>query len=77
MADIIRGKVINIVDGDTFDITVTYASKDNKYSYVDDERVCIEDIDEPELKTIDRKRSKYNLEKKLNVISNPVTLMVV
>jgi endonuclease YncB( thermonuclease family) len=65
MIDIIRGPVINIVDGDTFDIEVTHIRKENKNKYNDKERIRIEDIDEPELSSPDEKRSKDKLEKKL------------
>lgn len=58
MADTIRGKVINIVDGDTFDMTVTHTGKNNQHNYNDEERTRIANIDAPELKTPGGKRSK-------------------
>ena len=39
MPDVIQGPVINIVDGDTFDMKVTHVGKNNKYEYNDEERV--------------------------------------
>lgn len=58
MADIIRGPVINIVDGDTFDMKVTHIGKNNEYEYNDNERIRIAGIDAPELETPWGKRSK-------------------
>jgi len=65
MTDTIRGPVINIVDGDTFDMKVTYVGKNNKHEYNYEERIRIADIDEPELRTPAGKRSKNLLERKL------------
>lgn len=65
MLDTVRGPVIHIIDGDTFDITVTYTGKNNKYDYNDQERIRIANIDEPELNTPSGQRSKDELEQKL------------
>jgi endonuclease YncB( thermonuclease family) len=65
MADTIRGPVIEIIDGDTFDMKVTHTGKDNKTSYKDQERIRIAAIDEPELRTPAGQRSKDKLEGKL------------
>lgn len=65
MTDTIRGPVINIVDGDTFDMRVTRVGKSNKYKYNDIERIRIADINEPELRFPAGKRSKEILERKL------------
>jgi len=65
MADTIRGRVTNVVDGDTFDMRVTHLGKENKRSYDNDERVRIAGIDAPELNTASGKAAKANIEKKL------------
>ncbi len=49
--DTIRGKVINIVDGDTFDMTVTHVGKNNEVKYNDQERIRIADTNAPEINT--------------------------
>ena len=65
MPDIIQGPVINIVDGDTFDMKVTHVGENNKYEYNYEERIRIADIDAPELRAPGGKRSKDLLERKL------------
>ena len=64
MTDIIRGPVIHIVDGDTFDMEVTHLGQ-NECKYKDRERIRIDKIDVPELQNPKGKRSKEQLEKKL------------
>lgn len=49
MADKISGLVTNVVDGDTFDVKVTWRSQYNQNNYSDSERVRINKIDAPEL----------------------------
>ncbi|MCK4404639.1 MAG: thermonuclease family protein [candidate division Zixibacteria bacterium] len=49
MADKIRGLVTDVVDGDTFDVKVTWRSPDNANEYDDTERIRINKIDAPEL----------------------------
>lgn len=65
MADIIRGPVTNVVDGDTFDMKVTHVGKKNTDEYNTEERVRIADGDAPELDTEEGKKAKKTLEKKL------------
>ncbi len=65
MADTIRGKVTDVIDGDTFDMKVTHTGKNNKEKYNDNERIRISGIDEPELNTPAGVRSKEKLEKKI------------
>jgi len=65
MTDTIRGPVINIVDGDTFDMRVTHVGKNNRYPYNNEERIRIANIDAPELMTPSGIRSKQILIKKL------------
>jgi len=48
MADTIRGPVINIVDGDTFDMRVTHTGRNNQYQYNNEERIRIANIDAPD-----------------------------
>lgn len=65
MADVIQGPVTQVVDGDTFDTTVTHVGTHNKIKYNDSERIRIASIDAPELNTPAGKRSKDALERKL------------
>lgn len=65
--DTIRGKVTNVVDGDTFDMTVTHHGKNNEYKYNNPERIRISGIDTPEIDTAQGKRDKTKLE---NIILN-------
>lgn len=64
MTDTIRGPVIKIIDGDTFDMKVTHTGKDNKNKYNDEERIRIEGIDAPELGTPAGQKAKDDLERK-------------
>lgn len=60
MVDCIQGPVVNVVDGDTFDMQVTYYGKYNQNPYNLRERVRIKGINAPELNTLaglDAKRS--------------------
>jgi len=65
MTDTIRGPVIDIIDGDTFDMNVTHTGKNNKRDYKDKERIRIAEIDAPELRAPGGQRSKDLLERKL------------
>jgi endonuclease YncB( thermonuclease family) len=65
MYDTIRGPVLDVIDGDTFDISVTHTGKNNKYTYGDSERIRIVDINAPELNTPDGLRAKTNLKAKI------------
>lgn len=65
MADVIQGPVTQVIDGDTFDMTVTHVGTNNKIKYNNSERIRIASIDAPELNTPAGKRSKDALEKKL------------
>jgi len=62
MRDIIRGPVTNVVDGDTFDISVTHVGTNNVHKYNDVERIRIVSIDAPELNKPGGKHSKNSLE---------------
>lgn len=65
MVDTIRGLVIEIIDGDTFDMNVTHTGNDNKNDYNNKERIRIAGIDAPELRSPRGQRSKDLLERKL------------
>lgn len=65
MADTIRGRVTNIVDGDTFDMKVTHIGKANEYPYNGQETIRIAGIDKPEWNMPEGKRSKQLLERRL------------
>jgi endonuclease YncB( thermonuclease family) len=47
--DKIRGTVLRVIDGDTFDLDVSSTHTDNAYPYNDIERVRLRGIDAPEL----------------------------
>lgn len=66
MADIIRGPVTNVIDGDTFEMEVTHVGKNNKEKYNDNETVRIAGIDAPEINTDEGKKAKKELEKKIS-----------
>ncbi len=66
MTDIVRGPVTKVKDGDTFVIKVTHLGTNNEYEYNNEETIRIADVDEPELSTAAGRRSKQDLEKKLN-----------
>lgn len=74
MFDIILGNVVNVVDGDTFDVGVTHILERNKYSYNNRERIRIAGIDAPELSTFLGIRTKLFLEK--NILGKNVRLTV-
>lgn len=63
MSDIIQGPVIHIIDGDTFDMTVTHLGTNNREQYNNQERVRIANFNAPELGTIGGAMAKINLEK--------------
>ena len=52
MADIVKGKVIKVVDGDTFDLQITHIGNNNAYEYGTVERIRIAGKDAPELNTL-------------------------
>ncbi len=60
--DTIRGKVANVVDGDTFDMSVTHYGSDNEFKYNNIERIRVSGIDTPEINTVQGKRDKNKLE---------------
>ena len=62
MTDRIGGTVTNVVDGDTFDMKVTFQSDNNKHQYNDEERIRIAGIDAPELPSEPGQTSKEELE---------------
>ena len=74
MADVIRGDVTNIVDGDTFDVDVTHYSKTNQISYNDKERIRIAGIEAPEIPSKAGERVKEHLEK--NFLGKHVKLTI-
>ncbi len=65
MYDTVRGPVSDVIDGDTFDISITHKGKKNKYEYSDTERIRIVGIDTPELNTSAGLRAKTDLEAKI------------
>ena len=66
MTDTIKGPVIKVIDGDTFEMKVTHTGKNNEDEYNDIERVRIAGINAPELGTPTGKKAKDDLERKLN-----------
>lgn len=63
--DTIRGKVTKVVDGDTFDMSVTYFGTNNTYKYGSSERIRISGFNSPELNTNQGQRDKSKLEEVL------------
>ena len=66
MSDIIQGPVTRVIDGDTFDMTVTHVGKANARTYNDTETVRIAGFDAPELPSRAGQRSKDSLSLKLS-----------
>lgn len=66
MYDTVRGPVQDVIDGDTFDISVTHAGKSNKYTYNETERIRIVSINAPELNTSAGVRAKVDLKTKIS-----------
>lgn len=66
MYDFIIGNVIDVIDGDTFDMTVTHYGNHNKYQYNFRERMRIAEMDAPELDTFLGIRSRQSLERQLS-----------
>lgn len=52
MADTVKGKIIRVVDGDTFDLQITNVGNNNAYKYSNTERIRMAGKDEPELNTL-------------------------
>lgn len=65
MTDTVRGPVLKVIDGDTFDMKVTHFGQNNDNKYNDEERIRIADIDAPELKSPNGSRSRDLLARKL------------
>lgn len=65
MADVIWGDVVNVVDGDTFDVNVTHPARANKMTYNNQERIRIAGIDAPEIPSASGLRAKHHVEKHL------------
>jgi len=65
MTDVIWGKVVKVIDGDTFDIKVTHVRRGNQYEYSTKERIRIEGIDPAELPSLAGRRAKRDLERAL------------
>ena len=63
--DKIKGKVIDIIDGDTFEIKVTLFEKENEFKYYNKERILINEFDEQQLNTNFGERTKEKLEQLL------------
>lgn len=51
MFDIVEGPVTSVLDGDTFDMSVSHIGTNNVYAYNSSERIRIAEIDAPELST--------------------------
>lgn len=66
MSDIIQGPVTRIIDGDTFDMTVTYIGTSNERKYADSETIRLAGFDAPELPSRAGQRSKDSLTLKLS-----------
>ena len=65
MPDIIEGKVIRIIDGDTFEMRVTRVGQSNTYSYNELERIRMANVNTPELRSPGGLVAKANLRRSL------------
>lgn len=63
--DMVRGDVLRVVDGDTFDMELTEVAEDNEYEYDDEERVRIANINAPELNTVAGQAAKKLLQRRI------------
>lgn len=70
---LIKGKVTNVVDGDTVDIEVTYIDPQNKHTYRPIERIRIYGADAAELPTSEGWKEKKRIEEEL--LGKEITLM--
>ena len=66
MSDILWGQVTRVVDGDTFDVTVTHYAKANAYQYNNEERIRLAGGNAPEMSSLEGILAKSKLESKLN-----------
>jgi endonuclease YncB( thermonuclease family) len=66
MADTIRGPVTRVIDGDTFEMTVTHVGKNNKEEYNDNETVRLAGVNAPELGTQAGEAAKDKLQRQLS-----------
>jgi endonuclease YncB( thermonuclease family) len=65
MADVLRGRVSRVIDGDTFEISNVTANSSSGNRYRTMEIIRIADIDAPELNTGAGRRPKEALERRL------------
>jgi len=65
MADVIYGTVTEVVDGDTFKVSVYHQWEGNRTKYGSNETIRIADIDAPEIPSSAGLRAKAHLENKL------------
>lgn len=63
--DTIKGKVYNVVDGDTFDIKDIRPGGNNQKIYADRERIRLSKFNAPELSTTSGLNAKIKLERLL------------
>ena len=63
--DVIWGQVIEVIDGDTFEVDVTDESDANKYDYDEQETVRIRGVDAPELPDQQGRLAKEYLENRI------------
>lgn len=61
MNDIIKGPVLRVIDGDTFEMIVTHIGKQNKYNYNNIEKIRINGINAPEINSHAGKIAKKKL----------------
>jgi endonuclease YncB( thermonuclease family) len=65
MADVIKGTVTRVIDGDTFEMSVTSVNAPSGNRYNRTETIRIANVDAPELNTPGGQRSRDALERKL------------
>jgi endonuclease YncB( thermonuclease family) len=65
MADVVYGTVTEVIDGDTFKVSVYFQSSSNTTKYGSNETIRIADIDAPEIPSAAGLRAKSHLENRL------------
>ena len=65
MVDIIQGKVTEVIDGDTFDMSVSGRGANNSETYNNTERIRLADVNAPELGSPAGQQAKQDLETRI------------
>ena len=63
--DIVRGTVVRVIDGDTFELKIEEVGEYNKYPYGDVEKCRLDDVDAPEMSSRKGPKAKRRLEQSI------------